>query len=221
MAGGKGNMLSKWVLDNVLGNASFAANLYLALFTSLMNQTGAGAQEVTGSGYSRLAITNNATSWPAASGSLAGQKSNGITLTFNDALGDWGTVTSWQLFSGASTPVQSGLWYGEFLGPYLPFTVNPANNQFTSSGHGLSNSLPVRVRNDNGQLPSGLNSGTQYFVISGATDTFCLSTSNGGPVNVIGTAGNGTNSVALDYFKSYSIYDTANIRPNNLVINED
>jgi hypothetical protein len=50
---------------------------------------GGGGTEVTGTGYSRLAVTNNNTNWPSAS---SGQKGNGTILNWGTAGSSWGTV---------------------------------------------------------------------------------------------------------------------------------
>lgn len=99
------------VMNHVLGGGDYTrlATVYLALFTAAPNETGGGT-EVSGSGYSRLAITNNATNFPASSG---GQKSNGIALTFPAASGgSWGTVSHWAIMSASSGGLL--LFFGAF-----------------------------------------------------------------------------------------------------------
>src|SRR5579872_2218092 len=190
MAGGKTNYLSRYLLDSVLGVTGYAANLYLGLYTAIPTATG-GGQEVTGSGYARAVIANTVGNWPAASGTFAGQKSNANTITFNDCLNDWGVVAAWALSTG-STSSSNNLWFAEFLGPYVEYTGDVVANSLTASGHPYVNSQPVRVRNDNGLLPSGLSSGTSYYVINATTNTLQLSTTVGGSAVVLGTVGYGT-----------------------------
>lgn len=99
------------VMNHILGGGDYTrlATVYLALFTAAPNETGGGT-EVSGSGYARLAITNNATNFPAASG---GQKTNGTALTFPAASGgSWGTVSHWALMSASSGGVI--LFFGAF-----------------------------------------------------------------------------------------------------------
>lgn len=89
------------VMNHILGGGDYTrlATVYLALFTAAPNETGGGT-EVSGSGYARLAITNNATNFPAASG---GQKTNGTALTFPAASGgSWGAVSHWAIMSASS-----------------------------------------------------------------------------------------------------------------------
>jgi hypothetical protein len=93
--------LENKVMNHILGGGDYTrlATVHLALFTAAPTETGGGT-EVSGSGYSRLAVTNNSTNFPAASG---GQKSNGTAFTFPAASGgSWGTVTHWA-FMSAST----------------------------------------------------------------------------------------------------------------------
>src|SRR3989304_6558665 len=75
MAGSKSDFLENELLDHVLGNAAYAApaTVYFGLYSVGPSDVGGGT-ELTGSGYARIAVTNNATNFPAASG---GAKSNG------------------------------------------------------------------------------------------------------------------------------------------------
>src|SRR3989304_5914505 len=75
MAGSKSDFLENELLDHVLGNAAYAApaTVYFGLYSVGPSDVGGGT-ELTGSGYARIAVTNNATNYPAASG---GAKSNG------------------------------------------------------------------------------------------------------------------------------------------------
>lgn len=87
------DFLENELLDHVWGNAAFspAATLYVGLSTTTPNDDGTNITEPSGgAAYARVAVTNNATNWPAASG---GAKSNGIAIDFPTATGSWGTVT--------------------------------------------------------------------------------------------------------------------------------
>ncbi len=73
------------------------------------------------------------------------------------------------------------------------FTVNASTDVCTSAGHNLHNGDPVTLSSTT-TLPAGLSTGTTYYVINAATDTFKLSaTPNGSAVNITGT-GTGTHS---------------------------
>lgn len=92
--------LENEVLDHLLSAATFTAagTLYYALFTAAPTDAGGGT-EVAGGSYARVAMTNNATNFPAASG---GQKSNGVLVTFPTASADWGTVTHMALIDNST-----------------------------------------------------------------------------------------------------------------------
>lgn len=100
--------------DHVFGGPDFTrpATVYLALYSDT------AFTELSGNGYARAAVTNNATNFPAASG---GVKTNGAAITFAAATGNWPQAVAWaicdagsggnRLYQGALTPpvtVQSG-----------------------------------------------------------------------------------------------------------------
>jgi hypothetical protein len=103
MAGSKSDYLEAKVLDHVLGGGDYsrAANVYCALFTTAPTDA-AGGVEVSGGAYARVAMTNNATNWPAASGTTPTIKANGTAITYPRATAAWGTVAAWALFDAAS-----------------------------------------------------------------------------------------------------------------------
>jgi hypothetical protein len=96
MAGSKSDYLENKLLDHVLGNTAYTAptTVYIALYTVAPTDSGGGT-EVSGGSYARVAITNNTTNFPAASG---GSKSNGTDITFPTATADWGTVVAFGIF---------------------------------------------------------------------------------------------------------------------------
>ena len=100
MAGSKSDFLENTLLDEVLGATDYTppGTVYLALFTAAPDDTGGGT-EVSGGGYARVAVTNNSTNWPAASG---GSKSNGVDMTFPQATADWGTVVAFAIFDAST-----------------------------------------------------------------------------------------------------------------------
>lgn len=94
MPGGKGNYVAQAVLDAFLGKTAptLATTVYAAAFTALPTDAGGGT-EVSGTGYARVALTNNATNFPNSTtpGGLA-TKQNGTLINFGTAGGAWGTV---------------------------------------------------------------------------------------------------------------------------------
>lgn len=100
MAGSLSDFSENEILDHLLGAATYTApaTLYLAVFTAVPTDAGGGT-EVTGGSYARLAVTNNATNFPA---SVAGAKSNGAVLDMVTASASWGTVVAYALFDASS-----------------------------------------------------------------------------------------------------------------------
>jgi hypothetical protein len=101
VAGSFSDYLELEVLDHVFGAATYTppATIYVALFTVAPTDAGGGT-EVSGGGYARLGVTNNATNFPAAS---SGAKTNGTDFTFGTATGaNWGTVVAVGLFDALS-----------------------------------------------------------------------------------------------------------------------
>lgn len=75
------------------------AAYYVGLSTTTPTNTGTNVTEPSTGGYARVAVTNNATNWPAASGR---SKSNGTAITFPTPTASWGTVTHFVLYDAAS-----------------------------------------------------------------------------------------------------------------------
>ena len=97
------------VLDHVFGAATYTApaTLYVGLSTTTITDAGGNITEPSGGSYARVAVTNNATNFPAAS---AGSKSNGTAITFTTATGSWGTVVDF--FIGDASSAGNILGYG-------------------------------------------------------------------------------------------------------------
>lgn len=135
MPGSKSDYLERAILDHVLGATSFTkpAIVHVALSTAVYSDaaTGAAMSEVgTGVGYTRLAVTNNATNWPAASGSSPASKSNGAAFTFAAATGSWGA--SIQSFYLLDLGTGGNVLYGADL--TTPRTVNSGDTASFAAG---------------------------------------------------------------------------------------
>lgn len=134
MAGSKSNYLSKLLLNAVLGQASaipgFAAamtSVYVGLWTtagSLDDESSITEQagEVSGGSYSRVAVTNDSTNWPAAGGSTAATKTNGAAINFVTATASWGTVNQFAILDAATTG--NILYWSDLT---TPKTINSAD----------------------------------------------------------------------------------------------
>ncbi|SRR6266568_1847350 len=98
MAGSKSAYLEAKLLDFVLGDTSYTppGTVHIALSTSPFDPTATGSamDEVSGGSYARIAVTNNTTNFPNATGSNPAVKSPGLDIDFGTASADWGTVYS-------------------------------------------------------------------------------------------------------------------------------
>lgn len=111
------------ILDAILGDdhgANIPATVYVGLFTSQPDDGGAGDEVPTsGTGYSRVSVTNNSTNWPIATD---GQKSNGVKIQFPLAVSSWGDITHFGIFDDAEDG--NLLVYGEVATPTTPDVGN-------------------------------------------------------------------------------------------------
>lgn len=98
---GKSDYLENAILNHVLGGGDYTrpATVYIGLYTAAPTDAGGGT-EVTGGSYARVAVTNNATNFPAA---LGGAKSNANAVTFAQATALWGTVTHVGVFDALTS----------------------------------------------------------------------------------------------------------------------
>lgn len=106
MAGSFSDFLENELLDHVFGAAAYTApaTLYMAAFTSTPNDAGGGT-EVSGGSYARVAVTNNATNFPAASG---GSKTNGTVIDWPEATASWGSIVGIAIYDASSGGNQLG-----------------------------------------------------------------------------------------------------------------
>jgi len=88
-------------LDSRYGGGTYSkpGTVYIGLFTAAPG-VGGGGTEVSGGSYARVAVTNNATSFPNAA---AGVKTNGTDWVFAQATAAWGTVTHFGIFDALTS----------------------------------------------------------------------------------------------------------------------
>lgn len=105
MAGSKSDYAEKQVLDCYFGGTAITppATLYLRLFTTAYADDGSMTEvSNSGTGYAAVAVANNDTNWPDATGTDPTVKQNGTTISFVTATGSWGTVQSFGVFDAAT-----------------------------------------------------------------------------------------------------------------------
>jgi hypothetical protein len=89
--------------------APTTTTLYVALYTAAPSDTGGGT-EVSGSNYSRVAVTSSLANWAGtqsagstlASSGTGGQTSNNGAITFPTPSATWGTVTHFAIYDATS-----------------------------------------------------------------------------------------------------------------------
>lgn len=98
---GKSDYLENKILDHVFGATAYTApgTLYFALFTTAPTEAGTGGVEVSGSGYTRRAVTNNTTNFGSAT---SGQKTNATAIDWAAAGASWGTIVAFGIYDAAS-----------------------------------------------------------------------------------------------------------------------
>lgn len=81
-------------------NTGVPATLYVGLSTTTPTNTGTSVTEPSTGAYARVAVTNNATNFPAAT---ARAKSNGTDIVFPTATGSWGTITHFVIYDALTS----------------------------------------------------------------------------------------------------------------------
>ena len=112
MIGSLSNFGEALVLDSVFGripNYNWPGTLYIALFTSMPDDSGANGSEVStsGTGYSRLPVSNNSTNFdptPTSTGgsNVKGVKKNKTAWVFPTATAAWGEVRGAGIYDASS-----------------------------------------------------------------------------------------------------------------------
>lgn len=94
------NYLETKILDHVYGATTYTppTTIYYGLATAAASIEAGTVTEVSGTGYARVAVTNNATNFPSANPKL-----NGTAITFPTVgAGAWGTITHMVQYDASS-----------------------------------------------------------------------------------------------------------------------
>lgn len=185
---------------------------HLAFFSTAPTDAGGGT-ELSGTGYSRKAITNNTTNFPAVT---AG---NPILLAVDQSCFTAGAEMSDAVALGLFDASSGGnLWFWGWLGDDDGKIFTAATDDaFTAPGHGLANGDKVRFLAVPGTtLPTGVTAGVTYHVrdVSGAT--FKVAATAGGSAVDITAAGSGL--VAKIAVKAIGVDDVIRVLANALSI---
>lgn len=149
--------------------------------------TGTSAEATGGSpAYARQAVT-----WGAAA---SGQKTGSSgTLTFDVPAGTYAFFGMYNASSGNTNNYRGYIPFGgsSALKGFASVDTTLTNDRFFSVAHGMSDNDRVILSPVFGEtIPTGLTDGAVYYVVSSATDTFKVSTTQGGAaVDITATGG--------------------------------
>ena len=169
------------VLDRIWSAATYTppGTYYYALFSVAPTDAGGGT-ELTGNAYARVAITNNATNFPAATGTDPTQKLNATVITFPTATPSaWTEAVAFGIFDAATV---GNLIAWNYLGATAGrLCTGATSDTITVPGHTFAvNDRVVFYAYGESTVPTGITAGTIYYVKTIATDTITISTTLGG-----------------------------------------
>ena len=106
MAGSKSNYFENAILKHIFGDTAYSvpATLYVGLWDNSVTlsdtSTGASAGEVgtSGTGYGRVAVTNDDTKWTVTDNVVE----NAADITFATAAADWGTINQFAILDATT-----------------------------------------------------------------------------------------------------------------------
>lgn len=220
MAGSKANYLEDKINDYVYGVTSFtpASTLYPALY-SVAPVEGSGGTELTGNGYARKSIANNTTTWKNSS---SGEKKNNIAIEFAAASGgDWTEAVALAIVDASSG---GNMYHWGWLTPPTaitkPVRATASDDLLTCESHGLAtNDRVIFMTYEGASIPTGLTANTAYHVISSTTNTFKVSTTQGG--SAVNITADGFAEVHKIKPKTVEDGDKATFAIDAIVIKED
>lgn len=207
------------VLDKLLNVEDFTSPAsWIALYTAQPGDGDTGI-EVTGGSYARQQVFE-ATSASTPRWNLAAVSGdefvvdNAQAITFPQATGNWGTITSFAVRT-ASVAGNIVMW-GPLASAPMYFVGVGADDFIYSQAHGRSNDNKVVFQTIDfpGTLPAGLSEETEYFVVASATDRFQVSLTQGGAA--VNLTADGKGIVFLSSYKVVNTNDTFSFPTGNL-----
>jgi hypothetical protein len=104
MSGSFANYWEEKVLKHLFGIAAYTApgTVYVGVCTGGVTEAGVASGEPSGSGYARVAITNDGDHWDFSQVDGLTRIANHAAIQFPEASGSWGTITDVFLATAAS-----------------------------------------------------------------------------------------------------------------------
>lgn len=113
---GMSNYLKDLALNLLFRDGAFSqpANLYVALFSTMPSDVGAGGVELTGTGYARVAIATTNAAWSAPAAGMGTQRviDNVGVVDFGTAGSDWAPSGTPAVGFGIFDAVTAGNYWG-------------------------------------------------------------------------------------------------------------
>lgn len=168
-----------------LTTPTLPAGFYLALLTTLPDNTGSGAVEASYSGYARVRIDNKLAA--AASKQIA----SNAAINFTTVPTNTGTFVRGFAIYDAST--SGNMWEWEpFATEQRAFTALASSEVLSCPGNSFQADDPVRLfKVDDSPLPTGLSEGVTYYVRNISGNTFKLAATAGGTAIDVTADGSG------------------------------
>lgn len=88
-------------IRNAFLDGQILSTYYLALYTTLPDNEGAGGVEVSGNGYARVQLSDIAAA-------ASGNKTNGADIEFPVSTGAWGTIVGYGVYSAITAGTFKG-----------------------------------------------------------------------------------------------------------------
>lgn len=166
------------VLNTLRGTSLTSWTGFVGLLTAISNWRAGTVTEASYTGYgTRPSATFGA---PADTSPTGGRQiSNSGAVTFPQNTGSSQDVLGYGLYTASTAGTLRAIGLLDADPPI--YGTAATSDTITAYAHGLSNNQRVFVLAAPGAvIPTGLSENTAYFVVSSATDTFQLSTTQGG-----------------------------------------
>ena len=212
------NYLEEQILTHIFRTGSFTkpTDLAIGLLKTLpSDDAGTGLAELTMTGYSRVARDPLDANWSDPSAGTQGETDNSAEVDFGTLTGTGERaigVGIWDADAGGNL-----LFYGPLAINWFRAAIDAGTNQFQAPGHGLTDDTRVFLRDI--VTTTGADEQTEYWIITSATDTFQISTSQGGAA--VALTGDGSALVGTSKAKDIGDGDAIKFNAGTLDISLD
>lgn len=183
LTGSTGNVAMIWANSSTIGDYLFVCDGTAGWII----KTNGDIVAITSDSISYITITSGGTGYvKTPTLSFTGGSGSGLAAT---AVITGGSITSVNITNSGSGYLTAPTVVITLTG--VTVTASGATDIFTSTSHGLSNGNEVKFTST-GSVPTGLTSGTSYFVVNAAANTFQIAATASGTVIDFTSDGSGT-----------------------------